>query len=407
METAWKMATPFDATADGGTDTLRHNPALGRDLGLLLIAKGLNERDIVGKRRERLLRSARGHAEELRSLFDAGRTVEPAPYLQGAILYTDVHRDDLLDLNHVRGVHATEPFDVDYHGALMAIAVADHIIVADGSTASARSIHHPWFAQLHSVSFSDDGRKLLVTSGDFDSILEVDVASGSVDWKWTTWENGYPVGADGTYIARTRAEFEKAQAHGKAILFGDLDTTPFRKGIATGTQPCHVNSAIYSRRGSILTTLFHTGEVLEIDKRTLEKRVVVRNLKEPHEVQRTAEGYCVTDTRNGAWLNFDEDFRLQQRVSLHQVPGKDPEFGDLEWIQTISQLSGDIYGAVDCIRYQIILFDRRRLEYRAIPLNGSLILQSVHHARIPAAVEQLLRSYGKPTSASEFAAARP
>jgi hypothetical protein len=142
MERAWKTATPFDANGGGQTEALRHNPALGRDLGLLLIAKGLNEREIVTKRRERLLRSARGQYDELRSLFDAGRTIEPAPYLQGAILYTDLRRDSLVDLSHARGVHATEPFDVDFHGSTMAIAVADHIILANGKSQGVRTINH-------------------------------------------------------------------------------------------------------------------------------------------------------------------------------------------------------------------------------------------------------------------------
>jgi hypothetical protein len=381
---------------------LTHNPALGRDLQVVLIAKGLNEPGVSAKRRERLIQCARGEPELIRSLFDGGRTIDPAPYLRGAVLCVGLDRDDLLDLRDVQGVHAIEPFESARHGSRSAVALADHILLIDEALPSPRVVKHPWFAQLHSVCFSPDGSKLLITSGDLDSILELDIATDEIPWHWTSWENGHQVGADGTRLARNEAELANLSKQGKAILIGTLDNVRYARGIATATQPFHVNSAIYSRRDTILATVFHSGEVVEIDRTTLSSRTRLKGLKEPHAIEQTPEGYCVTDTRNGLWIHLDEELNVVRKVRICDLPGKDPAFGQLEWIQTVSHLAGDLHAAVDSIRAQIHIIDRRTFEYRSVSFNRNLILQSVHVLGGPRSVAQLLSPWAPRVQPSDF-----
>jgi len=256
--------------SDSEKGVLRLDPELARDLDVLLIAKGLNEDTIAETRRQRLKEVAREESSALWSLFDCGRKVEPAPYLAGAIFRLKLDRDEISDIEAIPNIQCSEPFDVAFYGKTIVAAMADHLAIVDVTTDfQVRILRHQWFAQLHSVAFSHCGSRLLLTSGDFDSILEVMVETGEVLWRWTSWENGYPEAPDGTYIASSKEEYELVRQKTPAILFGDFYSPHFLHGLATGSQPLHINAAVYSSHGSVLATTFHKGAIIEINMQTM------------------------------------------------------------------------------------------------------------------------------------------
>lgn len=103
---------------------------------------------------------------------------------------------------------ALEPYAIDVTGNRMALAGANYVWLINMETGEVQSCEDPWLSQSHTAQFSEDGKRLLVVSSGFDTVIEFDVESGEVVWQWFAWDHGYDRSKLGHYVVRSR---EKAK----------------------------------------------------------------------------------------------------------------------------------------------------------------------------------------------------
>ena len=62
--------------------------------------------------------------------------------------------------------------------------------------------------------------------------------------------------------------------------------------------------------GKVLATLFHQGELIEIDKNTGKTKTLVSNLKSPHHIRYYRNRFILSDTRNQRVLLLNKNYKI-------------------------------------------------------------------------------------------------
>jgi hypothetical protein len=171
------------------------------------------------------------------------------------------------------------------------------------------SVSNRMMSDLHSLVATGD--RLLLTSSGVDGILEMTL-DGRLVWAWFAREHGY---AENPMGFRPRVD-KKADYRMQMV--------------DTGAQTTHCNSAIGCEirgRPSILSTLFHQGELVAIDRATGAPETLVTGMSNPHSIRRRAGGWMVCDSRAGAVVLLDESFRVTDMIEA-----------DFNWVQDCIQL---------------------------------------------------------------------
>lgn len=158
-----------------------------------------------------------------------------------------------------------------------------------------------------------------MTSADTDSLYELD-REGNILWEWCAHDHGYteahlggPVDSPSTlpdYRPYTCLSGHHAVHPNSATYhYTTSTTTEGEKG--RGTQECH----------SVLATLFHTGSLVKIDRKTGAIETILEGLHHPHAIRplpgRT--GYSLCDTEKGNVLLLHPD-TLKVRLQLLHTP---------------------------------------------------------------------------------------
>ena len=250
------------------------------------------------------------------------------------------------------------------------------VLLLDAEARVLRRFTHPFFAFLHSLSFDRINERFLVVSSGYDCLVEMDL-EGRVLWEWFAWEHGYNPSLDGTYLCRTAALAERYRAEGKRSVFVDSSKLG-ELGLMTSQRSNHPNSACYhpTDPNRVLATLGHSGEVIDIDRRSAAARTVVSGLEAmPHAIQPCGEGWIITNTLRGEFWLLDRGFNLQTRVVTRNLPGKPKEMSAHEWLQAAYPLPNGKFIAADANR-GLIVVDLRTREYRVFPVDASWC---VHH----------------------------
>ncbi|MBI3000839.1 MAG: hypothetical protein HYY46_20680 [Deltaproteobacteria bacterium] len=261
---------------------------------------------------------------------------------------------------------ALEPYAVDTWGNKMALAGANYVCLINMDTGEVRSYRDPWLSQAHTVQFSADGKRLLVTSAGFDVVLEFDTETGQVVWQWFAWDHGFDRSKLGHYVVRSREKSETLKARGEEVLFVD-NPANFEFGIPTRLSPAHINSARYDVEGKILVSLFHQGAGIVVDKATGEGREVISGLVNPHKFsRRNRGGYFISDTRRGKLIFVDENYRPTAEIVLAGTPGIERSALLSEFLQNATELKDDLFACVDIHRNSLWLIDVKRRRYRGV-----------------------------------------
>ncbi len=157
----------------------------------------------------------------------------------------------------------------------------------------ANRIHHSFFNCLHSLEKTDKG--YLISSSGTDLIIEID-KNGKTLFEWWATDQGYQTLPSGD----TRI-IKKDLPHDRYIY-------------PTLCQTTHVNSA--TQKGDlILATLFHQGELIEINKKTLQKKTLLTGLSCPHGVKKYDESFwTISDTKKNRVLLLDENFKIKDEI---------------------------------------------------------------------------------------------
>lgn len=248
----------------------------------------------------------------------------------------------------------------------MALAGANYVWLIDMASGQVRSCQDPWLSQSHTVQFSADGKRLLVVSSGFDSVIEFDTTSGQVVWQWFAWDNGYDRSKLGHYVVRSTERGQILKAMGHVVLHVN-DPSRFEFGVPTRMCPAHLNSAHYDTGGRILVSLFHQGAGIIIDKATGEVREAITGLINPHKFSRRRRGgYCISDTRRGKLIFMDEKYRRTGDLALAGAPGLERSPLLSEFLQNATELQDDLFACVDIHRNTLWVIDLKNRTYRGI-----------------------------------------
>jgi hypothetical protein len=172
---------------------------------------------------------------------------------------------------------------------------ANYITVIDRKLQTVGRVTHRLINDPHSVVLSS--QRLLVTSSGVDGILDLDLA-GKLWWSWLSFEHQYTRDQFGEVVDRSRSADHR------------------RSDYPTLHQATHVNSAIPHGENAVLATLFHQGEVVEIDRASGQSAVLDSGLTQPHSLRATSAGFSVADTGVGRAILYDSRFRRRALVPL-------------------------------------------------------------------------------------------
>ncbi len=170
----------------------------------------------------------------------------------------------------------------------------DGVTTLAGSEVVAR-IHHPWFNHVHTLDRTPRG--LLVSSSGTDLLAEVD-ADGTLLWECFMFERE---GADRRL--RLGQQFSRALDYNHRYIPAALTT--------------HPNSAILIDDQTVLATLFSTGELCRVDRRSGRVDTIVSGLRRPHAIRRRAGGgYMLCDTEGGRVILLSPELRHEGEVAV-------------------------------------------------------------------------------------------
>lgn len=189
----------------------------------------------------------------------------------------------------------------------------------DAALSPVRSLSHPLFCNLHSVTAHPNG--LVVAASGIDSLLLV-TPDGEVSMFWDGLDNGYHRLPDGS-----RRQLDLAADHRAAYY-------------RTTEQTTHINGTTYwPERDSVLATLFHQGQLIEID-RAGRTEVLVDGLAAPHSPRIREDGVVyLADSRRGRIVEYHPAESASRYLDLVEP---------CPWLQTVSWIeSAQVYLAAD------------------------------------------------------------
>tara|TARA_B100000315_G_scaffold256085_1_gene301150 strand:+ start:2758 stop:3702 length:945 start_codon:yes stop_codon:yes gene_type:complete len=167
-----------------------------------------------------------------------------------------------------------------------------------------KTIINKYLNDLHSLNLVGS-KYILLTSTGLDSILMID-KKGKLYWSWFATENGYNRDTKGR------------------IRIVDRKINHRNKKYPTLQQTTHLNSAFYAGKtkyygDTIYCLLFHQGEIIAIDKKTLETKKVMGGLKHPHSIYLLNKKMMVSDTENHSIIISDKNFNKIRREKIKNV----------------------------------------------------------------------------------------
>lgn len=338
-----------------------HDDWLGHHLDLVFTVKHQKQRALNHIMRDRL-RDGR----DMKAL--GGRT--PRPYRDGLLVR------HALDNSVTQKMDLKEPFGLDLMDKRFAVAAGSEVRVYDCESNLAHVYHNPWFAQLHSVHFSANGKRLLAVSTGFDTVLEFDLADHKLTWAWNAWDHGYDTSPAG--IRLTHGAMGTDATSREQIVIAD----PGRWngfGLPTYLTASHLNNACYGDDDrTILITLFHQGRAVIVERDSGKPQEVMTDLLNPHGFEPGWLGdYLVTDTRRGRVIFFDGNLAVRSILTIDGCEPTESRAGMGEWLQNVLHLQAGLYAAIDIHRSCIWLFEPATKRRRKIEVSQDWAVQNV------------------------------
>ncbi|NNC82666.1 MAG: hypothetical protein HKN79_03745, partial [Flavobacteriales bacterium] len=243
-----------------------------------------------------------------------------------------------------------EPRGIAQHGNTLAISSENLVYLMNSE--GLRSLDDKWFSYIHTVDFSKDGSRLLVSSSGFDVILEYDVSTLERSAEWWAWENGFDQGIDpetGDKITLSRSPIE-GKDRVRVIADPSIDSLP------TAMRAAFINSVEYDRTDEkhYIATFFHEGAVFSIDTHTGEAEPLISGMKNPHGGMLDSHGAMATSTRTGEVILMKRDEEIS--YSFCDLPHKPPTLGNEEWLQNSKRLPDGSILTIDSNRTSWVIF---------------------------------------------------
>ena len=219
------------------------------------------------------------------------------------------------------------------------------------------TLDNPMFNDIHGLSPSLDGN-LWVCSTGIDALIKIDPKNPEkILDSWLATENSYTDSPIGERVV------QRDICH-QGVEYSTLFHTT------------HINSLLEREPGKILATLFHQGELVEIDLKTGETTCLVREMKNPHSVHRTSFGFICSDTRNGRIVLLNKKLEQFGEISTAYL-----------WIQDAIELPNKQFLVVDNQVGKLVCIDMKGREQAVWNFGsrnrnvGALLLVSFKEAR--------------------------
>ncbi|MGE4552066.1 MAG: hypothetical protein AB7D57_03080 [Desulfovibrionaceae bacterium] len=279
-----------------------------------------------------------------------------------------------------------EPRHFRQHGAKALLTEVNRVVELDAQFQEAGEIRHPFFAFLHTVDISADGRRILVTSSGYDRLMEFEATDHGYaeSWSWVGWRHGFNPDENGLWVTDDKAEQRELEAKGIACRFVDPKDHG-EQGLLTSERTVHPNVAVYDPHDgerSILLSCGKKGELYRVDRSTGDVNLVCDSLHcMPHGLVPYRDGWAATDTTVGRWCVFDRDFRPLAEYLLRTLPGKPAYVGPAEWVQQCIPYE-DGFLALDANR-GLLAVDLSRRCYSVYSLDPEWCVQDVQTIDAP------------------------
>ncbi len=188
---------------------------------------------------------------------------------------------------------------------------SDHWVYGLSNGKIVRRLNNQYFNCIHCVSKSIDGNLWVVCTG-IDAVIKIDINNPNKTLSsWFATENGYSVSANGNVRS--------------------IDRNKKHQGIddySTPEHTTHINSVLEYKENKLLATLFHQGELIEIDVTTGKTKTILKKLKQPHNIRKASFGYVLSDTNGQRVIMIGNNLKFIGELT-----------GDFDWIQDTIELT--------------------------------------------------------------------
>ena len=128
----------------------------------------------------------------------------------------------------------------------------------------------------------------------------------------------------------------------RKIKFGTLKHSTHLNSVASVGKTKHFEDTIYC-------SLFHQGDIIAIDKKTGNFKVVLSELKHPHAIRVIGKKIILSDTENGKIIITDHNLKIKKKF---KIPNSN-------WIQDSSILPNGNILITDSNNNRILEFDQK------------------------------------------------
>ena len=200
----------------------------------------------------------------------------------------------------------------------------DEIVALDGTGRERQRFSHAHLNNIHTILPSRRG--FLLTSSGTDSIIELD-RQGKLLYEWYALDHGYTLLSSGQERHLDRSLDQRQHFY------------------ATRYHTTHVNSARFldAQEEYILATLFHQGQVIEIEKRSGKVRTLMSGLNRPHDLRPYRGGWILSDTGINQTVVLNSDWQVVQRIAL-----------DFDWVQSSAPLHDNSIVIADTNHHRLV-----------------------------------------------------
>ncbi len=264
-----------------------------------------------------------------------------------------------------------EPRGIASHNGTLAFSSENEVFILTNGVI--KKLTDPWFSYIHTVDFSADGKRLLVSSSGFDVLLEYDLKTLTRCSEWWAWENGFDEGKD----PKTGNSVRLSRVPMIGINNLRLIQDPEKDVLPTAMRAAFINSAEYDRvkEGFLIATFFHKGAIYSIETITGQAKEIINDLKNPHGGMHLPGRYLATSTRSGHVVVQEK--HLETRYSFRELDAKPVGLEGEEWLQNSKVLSDGSIITIDSNRTSFVIFHPEKKVYDLIPYPDNIAVQDM------------------------------
>ncbi len=216
-----------------------------------------------------------------------------------------------------------------------------------------REYRHPFFAFLHTIDLSPNGKRMLIVSSGYDACFEIEIETGDVTWEWFAWDHGFNPDGEDFWLAANIEQYQQYLAQKKKTLL--IDPAQYgEQGLVTARRTAHPNVAMYDHygeSGDILLSIAHDGRIYRVKQDGGDAVCVCDCLSQmPHGLQPYRDGWLMTNTTLGEWWHFSVDWEPIFRASLTSLGGKVEGTEEVEWVQQVVAVHDGLLLCLDANR---------------------------------------------------------